>query len=66
MGELAAMILGPHAGPEEEDEYQTVAAELILGINEKKPELVSKALKAFFEMCDAEPHEEGEHLAEGE
>lgn len=64
MESMAAMILGPQEGEEEMEgtEYETVAAELILGINERKPELVAKALKAFFAMCDAEPHEEGEHL----
>lgn len=67
MDSLAVSILGPEEGkeePKEGDEYETVAAEIVLGVNERKPALVAKGLKAFFAMCDAAPHEEGEHLGE--
>lgn len=66
MESVAAMILGPKEDEgnegKEADEYETIAAEIILGVNERKPEVLAKGLKAFFALCDASPHVEGEHL----
>lgn len=67
MESLAVSILGPEKEEEAEeqgDEYETVAAEIILGVNERDPRILAKGLKAFFAMCDAAPHEEGEHYEE--
>lgn len=49
---------------EEADEFETVAAELLLAVDKRDPKLLVKAFHALFEMCDAMPHEEGEHEEE--
>lgn len=51
---------------EEADEFETVAAECLLAIDKRDPKLFVKAFSAFFEMCDAMPHEEGSHEGDSE
>jgi hypothetical protein len=41
----------------EPDEMETVAAEIILSIDKKDPQMLVKSLCAFFSMCDSMPHE---------
>ena len=67
-------ILGPHGsnagvkdgeGPEGPDQMlHALAEELIAAVHEKDAAGVKSALQSFFGQCDAEPHEEGEHLEE--
>lgn len=49
---------------EEMDEYETVAAEILLAVDKRDPKLLVKSLTAFIQMCDTMPHEEGEHVGE--
>jgi hypothetical protein len=55
------MAEGGEVKGEEADEYETVAAEMILAFEKRDPKLLVKAFQAMFEMCDAAPHEEGDH-----
>lgn len=62
--EVAELILGPaekggNEGKSEGDEYETVASEIILGVQERNPRLLAKGLKAFIAMCEASGHSEG-------
>ena len=73
-----AIILGKmkpkHGGHDAEeraemhpDESLHACAEDLLGAIEAKDAAgVADALKAFFHICDAMPHEEGEHISEEE
>jgi hypothetical protein len=40
------------------------AEDLMRGLEAKSPIDIAKALKAAFEICDAYPHKEGEHMDE--
>lgn len=54
---------------EESNEDQgliAAAQDLINAINSKDAKAVSQALQAAFEICDALPHEEGEHINEND
>jgi hypothetical protein len=62
--ELAAMILGPKDEPQEDDGYVAVCAELLSALEAKDAKALNKALGAYFEMKEASPHEEGEHIEE--
>lgn len=42
------------------------AEDILRAINEKSPIVLAHALHAAFQICDAMPHEEGEHLEESE
>lgn len=42
------------------------ANELIMAVNAKDSKKVVEAMRAMFQMLDAEPHVEGEHLEEEE
>lgn len=44
------------------DLLETCSQDLISAIHSKDAKGVKEALKAFFEICDSEPHEEGEHI----
>lgn len=51
--------------PDEGSEYdmlESAAEDLISAIHSKDVKAVCSALKAAFEICDAQPHEEGEHI----
>lgn len=50
---------------DEIDMLHYAADDLIKAIHSKSPKAVAEALKAAFDICDALPHYEGEHL-EGE
>lgn len=50
---------------DEESEYdmlESAAEDLISAVHSKNIKGVCSALRAAFEMLDAEPHEEGEHI----
>lgn len=57
---LAVAILGPKE--EEGDPLDSVSSEILQALEAKDAKLLNKALGAYFEMKDAMPHEEGEHL----
>ena len=48
----------------ENEELKVAAEEILSAIEEKDAEALSESLHAFFEICDAQPHEEGEHVEE--
>lgn len=51
--------------PDDEAEYdmlESAAEDLISAIHSKDVKAVCSALKAAFEICDSQPHEEGEHI----
>lgn len=51
--------------PDEESEYdmlESAAEDLISAVHSKDVKGVCSALRAAFEMCDAQPHKEGEHI----
>ncbi len=45
----------------EYDAIDSAAEDLISAIHSKNIKGVAEALKAAFELCDAQPHEEGPH-----
>lgn len=50
--------------PDEESDYDMIdsaAEDLIQAIHSKDVKAVASALKAAFQICDSEPHEEGPH-----
>lgn len=59
---------GPEGSPEDtaedKQEYEVAAEEILAAIEEKSASALAEALHAFFQLCEAEPHEEGEHLGE--
>lgn len=56
--------LDEHAEGEDMEGLRSAAVDLLRAINAKDENAVAKALKAAFEICDAMPHEEGEHIDE--
>ncbi len=44
------------------DMLESAAEDLISAVHSKDVKAVASALKAAFEMCDSQPHEEGEHV----
>jgi len=48
----------------EDHALEAVAQEIREALNASDNKALSRALKAFFEICDSMPHEEGEHLEE--
>lgn len=72
-----AMIIGiaPHDGEDKEpadsdsagegsEELESIAEEIIVAVKRDEPKALAEALKSFFEVCDSQPHEEGEHEEE--
>lgn len=49
-------------GSEEYDMLESAAEDLISAVHSKDVKAVCSALRAAFEMMDAQPHEEGEHI----
>lgn len=47
--------------PEAEHPLSACAEDLIDAIHSKDPQAVAHALEAAFQICDSQPHEEGEH-----
>ena len=50
--------------PDEDAEYDSLhsaAEDLISAVHSKNVAAVAEALRAAFELCDSEPHEEGPH-----
>jgi hypothetical protein len=60
MKDLAAVILGGEKQEPEVDGYETVASEILQGLENKDPKLFSKSLKNFISMCEAEEEAEVE------
>lgn len=52
----------PDEDAEEYDSLHSAAEDLIKSIHSKDIKSVAEALRAAFELCDSEPHEEGEHV----
>ena len=51
--------------PDEDAEYDSLhsaAEDLLSAINSKDIKAIASALRAAFELCDSEPHEEGPHV----
>lgn len=51
--------------PDEGEEYdvlESAAEDLCKAIHSKDYKAVAEALRAAFELCDSEPHQEGEHI----
>ena len=64
MDKLASMIVGGMSDKPEEkepdhDPFEALASEVVSGMKEGNASMVAKSLKAFFDMCESEPHEEG-------
>lgn len=55
-----------HEEDEEMPELVGAAESLISAVHSKDAKAVAEALKAAFEVCDAYPHQEGEHVEKGE
>jgi hypothetical protein len=51
----------PDEGAEEFDSLESAAEDLIAAIHSKNVKAVTAALRAAFELCDSEPHNEGSH-----
>ena len=51
-----------HEQGEQKPELMSAAEDLIRAVHAKEASKVASALKAAFDLCDAEPHEEGEHV----
>lgn len=43
------------------DEFKLLSADIISAVKSGSEEDLSKALKAFYYLCDSKPHEEGPH-----
>lgn len=43
------------------DGIDSAASDLIVAVHARDSKAVAAALRAAFEICDSEPHEEGEH-----
>lgn len=43
----------------------SAAEDIIASLEAKDPEALMHALSSFFQICDSEPHEEGEHMNSG-
>jgi hypothetical protein len=54
------MIREPDEGSEY-DPLESAAEDLISAVHSKNVKSVASALRAAFELCDSEPHEEGPH-----
>lgn len=48
------------------DGLEAAASDIISAVHMKNHKALAEALKAAFEICDAMPHEEGEHTNEPE
>lgn len=48
------------------DVLESAAQDLLDAIEKKDTKALAIALRAAFELCDSEPHEEGPHLEDGE
>lgn len=44
------------------ESLHSASADLLAAFHAKDVKAISAALKAAFEICDSEPHEEGEHI----
>ena len=55
-----------YEGGEENSGLEACAEDLMRALNSKDAKAVAEALKAAFEICDAAPHVEGEHINESE
>ena len=51
----------PDEGAEEYDSLESAAEDLLKAIESKDSKEIASALRAAFEICDSEPHEEGPH-----
>lgn len=51
---------------EEMAPLEACADDIIRAINSKDSKMLAEAIKAAFEICDSEPHEEGPHTNESE
>lgn len=48
--------------PEDYDYLESAAEDILSAIASKDAKALAVAIKAAFEICDSEPHEEGEHI----
>jgi hypothetical protein len=55
-----------HVEGEEHSGMIEAMEDLIRGMNMKNASAMAEAFKAAFEICESEPHEESEHLVDGE
>lgn len=56
----------PDEGSEEFDPLESAAEDLISAIHRKDIKAATEAIRAAFELCDSEPHEEGPHTNDKE
>jgi hypothetical protein len=71
LGKMKPKHDGAHMAEEQAEEHPddsllACAEDLLHAIEAKDAAGVADALKAFFHICDAMPHEEGEHISEEE
>ena len=66
MSSVIVAKMKPEGGVEPEEatdsSLEMAAEELIRAVHSKDASAVATALQAAFEVCDAMPHEEGEHV----
>ena len=55
-----------HSEGNEDQGLEACAVDLIRAIHSKDSKAAAAAMRAAFEICDSEPHEEGPHLNESE
>jgi len=48
--------------PEEYDYLESCGHDLLSAVEAKDPKGIAVALRAAFEICDSQPHEEGPHV----
>lgn len=63
-GSISAPVEHVRREPDEESDYdmlESAAEDLISAVHSKDVKAVCSALRAAFQMCESEPHEEAEH-----
>ena len=65
---LITQICAPDEKPEQEHEedhgLMSAASDILDAIETKDHKKLASAIRATFQICDSEPHEEGPHLEE--
>lgn len=64
-GSISAPVETVERKSDHEEEYdglESAAEDLIQAMNEGNAKAVASALRAAFELCDSQPHEDGPHV----
>lgn len=60
-GPVESIVREPDEGAEY-DVLESAAEDLVRAVHSKDIKGVAEALRAAFDLCDSEPHEEGPHI----